>query len=57
MSTIGQVFLPGIGSKFQIETMAGDWLIVVIHDDGKGEDRDYVTNVTTSFATNFNLGG
>jgi TrkA domain protein len=37
MSTISEAYLPGVGRKFQIETLRGDRLIVIIHDDGVRE--------------------
>ena len=35
--SISEVFLPGVGRKFEVETLEGERLVIVIHDDGTRE--------------------
>src|ERR1044072_7589840 len=37
MSSVSEVFLPGAARKFQAETLDGERLVIIIHDDGTRE--------------------
>lgn len=54
MSNIREAKLPGVGHKFEVETVNGDRLVIVIHDDGTRElyhfsrkEPDRVASVVT----------